>query len=452
MAAKPIPDATLRRSLDAIRRHGSVAAAARALGLPRPTLQHHVAAARVRGLAAPAETAPAPPAPAESPRRAALRGVVGGPPIPEAARPPEGFVVSKNSGAYDAEGNLLRQFVQSKRDAGEEYALPAGHTVKGESALLDQDGRVVARWIKTRAGAGEGLVEALQDAFAAFAGAAPVAPVPALAEDDLLTVYPLPDLHLGMYAWGRETGADYDVEAAVAHATAAVSALVAQSRPSGTAVILGLGDYFHANDAKNATPGSGHLLDVDGRWPKVFAAGAKLATALVDIVARKHREVEVVFLPGNHDPDAAVSLTVALALFYGANPRVTVHQEPGVAWYRRFGKVLLGATHGHTMKPDRMAMMLAADRAADWGETEHRHVFFGHIHHETAKEVGPVRCESFASPAARDAWNAAGGYRAGRALSALTFHREAGEIGRHRVAIAGGARPKVRVPAGREAA
>jgi hypothetical protein len=346
-----------------------------------------------------------------------------------------GFSTKRVSGAYDAEGNLLRQWIGSVRAPGDPYEVPAGHVVKGESALLDPDGRTLARWIKTREGAGEGLVDGLRAAFAAYDGAAPPVPGPAASDDDTLTVYPLPDLHLGMYAWGRETGANYDTDIAVDLATRSIADLVGHSRPSARAVILGLGDYFHANDAKAATPGSGHSLDVDARWPKVFAAGAMLATAIVDIVARKHSEVEVVFLPGNHDPDAAMSLTVALALFYSKTRHVKVHQEPGIAWYLRFGANLIGATHGHTMKPDRMAMMLAMDRAEDWGQTKHRHLMFGHVHHETMRECGGVRVESFSSPAARDAWNAAGGYRAGRAMSAITYHRERGEVGRHRVNI-----------------
>lgn len=89
------------------------------------------------------------------------------------------------------------------------------------------------------------------------------------------------------------------------------------------------------------------------------------------------------------------------------------------------------------MKPDRMAMMLATDRPRDWGETDHRHFFFGHIHHETAKEVGPVRVESLTSPAAKDAYAAAGGYRSNRSVNAVTFHTEDGEVCRHRVNIRG---------------
>lgn len=361
-------------------------------------------------------------------------GVEAAPPIPVIGQPPEGMVITGNNAEYDETGALKRQWVRTAIQPGEEFAVPPGHVVKGESALLDPQGRIVAKWVKTReSGAGETLIEALTEHFSAYRGLGQIGPAPTVTEDDTLTVYPLPDLHLGMFSWGQETGEDYDIETAVKVATGGVSALVAQSRPSRRAVLLGLGDYFHANGGKPLTPTSGHILDVDSRWPKVCRAGARLATALVEAIAQKHEEVEVVFLPGNHDLDAAVALTVALSLLYEKHPRIRVNEKPGLHWYRRFGKVLLGATHGHTLKPERMAMMLAADRPEDWGATAHRHVFFGHIHHETAKEVGPVRVESFGSPAAKDAYAYEGGYRSNRALVALTFHAEHGEVGRHRV-------------------
>jgi hypothetical protein len=199
-----------------------------------------------------------------------------------------------------------------------------------------------------------------------------------------------------------------------------------------------LGDYFHSNDRTAATPMSKHTLDVDSRWPKIYRAGCEIAATIIDMVAQKHQEVEAVFVPGNHDPDAAVTLCVALSMFYRSNPRITVSDGAGAHWYRRFGKVLMGASHGHTLKPVAMAMMLATDRAKDWGETEFRHFFFGHVHHESAKEVGPVRVESFNTPIARDGYAAAGGYRSGRSLSALTFHATRGEVGRHRCNILDG--------------
>lgn len=414
--------------LDAIEKWGSERAAAKALGIPRSTFQDRAKKAKetVRNITAE--------------RRAAVRGVVGGPPIPEIAIPPEGFVIRRNSSQFNGEGELERQWIESGQGNTDGYEVPEGHSVKGESTLVDSNGNVIVKWVKTNKDAVShaSLVDGLKEAFASYDGASPCIPVPVMQDADLLTLYPLPDLHLGMQSWGKETGEDYDLKIATDLAINSLETLVAQSRPSKHAVLLGLGDYFHADDQKNVTPGSGHQLDVDGRHAKVFAAGAKLATTMVDILARKHHDVEVRFLSGNHDINSAMCLTVALSLFYSNNSRISVNSSPGIAWYRRFGKCLLGAAHGHTVKMDAMPMMMAADRAADWGVTEFKSFFSGHIHHQAAKEIAGVLVESLQSPAARDAWNAANGYRSGRSLAAITFHNELGEIGRHRVNIRGG--------------
>lgn len=352
-----------------------------------------------------------------------------------------GYVVSSTSTQRDGEGNVEREWVRQRRaPEPKPFELPPGQRIKGVSALVDGQGRAVQKWVKTEAErvSPADMVAALREAFEGFTGRAGIVSEPPDAEDDLLTVYVVPDLHLGMLAHGAECGEDYDLRIAEAMIRREVGRLMEMAPPSRHAVILFLGDYFHANDQKNATPRSGHTLDVDGRWRKVYGIGARLAVGLARAVADRHACVEVAFLPGNHDEDAAVTLAVALELLFEGHERIRVAPGQGIHWFRRFGQCLLGASHGHTMKPERMAMMLATDRARDWGETDHRHFFFGHIHHETAKEIGTVRVESFASPAAKDAYAAAGGYRSGRALNAVTFHAERGEVCRHRVNIGPG--------------
>ncbi|TDT94560.1 hypothetical protein DFO45_2310 [Azorhizobium sp. AG788] len=351
-----LSDAALRKAAQLMAKHGSERAAARAAGMSRSTFQHHV-------------------------KRATERGFMGTKPVLP------GFAIKKTSVRYGPDGTVRGETVEQRPAAGEPSEISAGQVLKGLSTLSDPEGRVILKWTKTREGMSpERMGEALREALAEHRAAAPVTHAPpAECEDDLLTVYALPDLHIGMLAWGRETGERYDLGIACDLVRSAVADLVAQSRPSRHAVVLGLGDYFHSNDRTAMTPKSGHILDVDGRWPKVLRADARVALDMVGQVSA------------------------------------------------RLGRVLLGATHGHTMKPDRMAMMLAADRPEDWGATLFRHVFFGHIHHETAREVGAVRVESFQSPAAKDAHAHGGDWRAGRSLTAITFHRTRGEIGRHRV-------------------
>jgi hypothetical protein len=396
----------------ALAKYGSYRKAAAALGIPRTTFQRAV-------------------------RRAAVRGEVGGPPIPEIAKPPDGFVIRRNSGAYDENGKLTQQWIESGQGNADGYEIPEGHTVKGESTLLDANGNVIVKWIKTKEGAVSvaGLITALEEAFAKYDGSSGAIEAPEHTDASLLTVYPIADLHFGMYAYGKETGSDYDTAIATQIAKSTVATLVSQSMPSEHAVVLVLGDYFHQNDQKNATPGSGHQLDVDGRWSKVYYDGATLLLEIIKLVATKHKYVEVKILPGNHDEDAAVTLTVAMSLFFSGNERITVNRKPGVTWYRKFGACLMGAHHGHTQKPEVMAMAMAVDRSIDWGTTSFRTMYFGHIHHKTAKEIMGILVESFASPAAKDSYNHSHGYRAMRSMVAITHHAELGEVARHTVAI-----------------
>jgi hypothetical protein len=451
----PLSDELALQAVALVMKHGSISKASHATGLKRRTLGGRVKIARERfpgclpesrqshdwGASTdekPRVRAKAWRGPDENPwenRRAAHRGEVGGPPIPPIAKPPEGFVISRNSGEYDEAGNLRRQWIESRRDNGETFTVPAGHVVKGESALVDPEGRVIAKWVKTREGAGEGLVEALQSAFESYRDTGPIVPSPAYCDDHGLTLYPLPDLHFGQYSWKVETGASYDVDIAASVAITAIDSLLGQSRPTKHATILGLGDYLHVNDQTNATPAHKNRLDADTRFARVLALGARLATQIVDRVARRHEEVEVVFLPGNHDPEAALALAISLSLFYSQNPRIKVRMDPSLVWCRRFGRSLLAATHGHTMKAPRFRSFLTARHAQDWGLTAFRYGFMGHIHHETADEEGGIRIESFQTPAAPDAHASGSGYVAGRSLSAITFDAERGEVGRHRVNI-----------------
>ena len=366
-----------------------------------------------------------------SEKAAAERGELGTKPVLP------GFALTSTSTQFGSDGEVEREWVRQAKAPGAKGEIPAGHVIKGVSQLRDAQGRVAFEWVKTREADGDPtlLAQALRAAMLDARGAAEIVLTEADRDDDLLTVYVVSDLHLGMMAHGAECGEDYDLRIASEMIRREVGRLMMMAPPSKNAVLLFLGDFFHQNDQKNATPRSGHTLDVDGRWRKVYGVGARVAIGLSRAVAERHENVEVAFLPGNHDEDAALTLAVALELHFEEHPRIAVAAGSGIHWFRRFGRCLLGASHGHTMKPDRMAMMLATDRARDWGETDHRHFFFGHIHHETAKEVGPVRVESFTSPAAKDAYAAAGGYRSGRAVNAVTFHRDDGEVCRHRVNI-----------------
>lgn len=329
----------------------------------------------------------------------------------------------------------LKKLAHTGNDGLSFVSVPYGHHVKGVSTYYDQSGMPRGQWIKTRTDAfdPDAFVQYFRDALADYKGTSlPVKP-PIAVNSELLTVYPLADLHVGMLAWGKESGEDWDLNIATKTMREAFTNLLYGSRPTQTAILLNLGDWFHTNDAKNMTPRSGNILDVDSRYRKMVMTGVRLQCQMIDLALQRHETVIVRNLPGNHDPESVLALDIGVMMRYENNPRVVFEDNATEFFFYRFGNTLIGANHGHRLKPVDMALKLAVERAEDWGKSIYRHFYFGHIHHETLKEIGGVRVESFQTVAAKDAHTANGGYVSGRSLTAITIHESKGEVGRHRV-------------------
>jgi len=315
---------------------------------------------------------------------------------------------------------------------------PPGFTVKGKSTLHGPDGSVKLQWVKTQKDAArshEILLEELEDASERIRGLAKPAQSPSEVREDLIAIYPYGDPHLGLYAWGGPQGDaedHFDLDRGVELLYRSTCQLVESVPPAGQALICFLGDFFHADNQNNTTR-SGHQLDVDSRWAKVFRAGVNCAIALIRTALEKHATVHVVVEIGNHDTHSALALAVALDLFFEQETRVTVDQSARRHHYHRFGKNLIGIHHGDLTKPVNLPGVMAADRPQDWGETAHRAWYTGHIHTQTRYEYPGCEVESFAILPPGDAWTNSMGYRAKRSMDCIVRHHDRGEIARHTV-------------------
>lgn len=315
------------------------------------------------------------------------------------------------------------------------FEVMPGLRIKGVSALCDADGTVKQQWILTRPEEQQFLIDALKEAFEIYRGKSEFIEAPLNTLADLCSVYPIADQHLGLLAWGKETGDPYDLSIGIRRLRESTSRLLAQAPASKQAIILNLGDWYHINDAKNQTPAHHNILDADGRYQKIVLAGVLLMKDIIELALQKHESVLFRSIPGNHDPESSFALTVAMMAFYDNNPRVKVDATPGEFFWHRFGQTLIGAHHGHRMKPADMAMLLANHCREDWGQTLYRWFLAGHIHHESAREAAGVRVETFETLASNDGHAHHSGYSSGKSLTSVTLHREDGEIGRHRVNI-----------------
>lgn len=277
--------------------------------------------------------------------------------------------------------------------------------------------------------------DALDRIRRAFDGLEPVAPsaAPLHADADLLTLYPIADAHVGMMAWGQETGEDYNTRIAHDRIVSWIGRAVASSPESDIGVILSVGDTLHSDDQTNMTPASKHILDADTRQFKTIDVTIRALAASVDLALTKHRQVIVRILPGNHDPHGYMALLFALAERYRNEPRVIVQKIPGEFFLMEFGKCLLAAHHGHRAKADRMVLALADEHAEAWGRTRHRFLWTGHLHHHKSQDIGGVQWEQLRAVTARDAYAASHSYTARAQLQAITYHKTLGEVQRVKI-------------------
>jgi hypothetical protein len=265
---------------------------------------------------------------------------------------------------------------------------------------------------------------------AALEGLIPAQPViaPESVMADLCAVYPLMDAHVGMQAWGKETGGqDYDLTLAAQDMRQAFAKVLALTPAAEKAVLLIGGDYFHSDDTRAETPASKHKLDMDGRFHKVLDVGIAIIAETVDRLLAKHASVTLRVLRGNHDPHSHLVLTFALGERYRLERRVEVDKSPRDLFMLQWGKCAIFAHHGDKGKPQQMALYLS-DVCPFWSDTRHRHYLVGHVHHDHAKDLGPLRYESLRAFCPPDAYAASMGYGGRRALQSMTFDRRDGLV------------------------
>ena len=299
----------------------------------------------------------------------------------------EGFEVAKV--AVGPRGTTVEQ----RPRRGEVFKIPLGHRIAGVSAFVDPEGRKIGEWIKTKEGerSAEDVSTIIRAAFENFTPCAPYISLPKDNDDDRLTAYVLCDWHVGLFAYGKETGGgDWDLSIARKVLSEAMREIVETSPPSANAIILGLGDLLHADNSRNQTERSGNVLDVDTRYSKCLETVCDLLVETSELIASKHRHVEATFKPGNHDENSTSGIRQALRMYWRNQDRMKVDTSPDPFYWRRFGVSLIGGTHGDKAKIPDLPLIMANRRKDDWAESKTRHIHTGHIHHDTAREIGGV--------------------------------------------------------------
>jgi hypothetical protein len=310
--------------------------------------------------------------------------------------------------------------------------VPQGYVAKGVSTYYNSEGKPSGQWVKASL-SHEALIDAMRETVKGFKDEIPPAiltAAPAAAEDQLCNLYTFTDYHLGMLAWHKEGGADWDITTAEKTIAAALVQMVNQSPSAHTAVLNIQGDFLHTDGKTPVTPASKHVLDADSRFPKIRRAAIRIIRSLMAVCLQRHQEVYLIIAEGNHDEESAGWLADLFAVHYEEEPRVTVNDSVLPFYVFEWGSTMLGVHHGHKVKNESLPLLFAAQFPQEWGRTTRREIHCGHRHHRDEKEFNGAVVVQHPTLAARDAYAARGGWIADRAAWAITYHKKYGAVGR----------------------
>jgi len=345
--------------------------------------------------------------------------------------------IAKRLGVSNATVSQALRGARAKREAetspGVEAALEATNLdgLEARHGWAKVDGHSVF-WKRDLAAEQErdALAE-IATAFESLEPAPPIAAPDGRLDFDVLNVIPIPDAHVGMHSWGKETGEDYDLKKACARVTSGVAGLLNSMPAAGTALVLNLGDFNHAESDEARTPASKHALDIDGRHYKTVDASIEILARAIEWAAQTHERVIYRGLTGNHDPYTAMAVTLALKQRYRDTPRVEIMTDPSAHFFFEWGNVLIAAHHGDGVTPERLVLRMA-DLCPAWrgGSGQFRHLYTGHLHHFKAKDIGGVLWEQLRAVCPKDAYAAKHAYSARSTMVGVSFDKKLGEFSR----------------------
>lgn len=310
--------------------------------------------------------------------------------------------------------------------------VPDGYLVKGVSTYYNSEGQKAGQWVKSSLD-NERVTEIRQAAIEAMCGDLPrllASPAPAKTIDQLCNLYTFTDYHLGMLAWHKEGGADWDLKIAEAVLWNSFHRMVEAAPAAATAVLNIQGDFLHSDGLLPVTPAHKHVLDQDGRFSKIVTIAIRVLRRLIDHALAKHDKVHLLIVEGNHDEASSIWLRHMFSALYENEPRLTVNDSELPYYVYQHGEVMLAFHHGHKMKNEQMPMLFAAQFPVMWGQTKARYCHTGHRHHLDEKEYSGMTVTQHPTLSARDAYAARGGWIAERAAMAITYHKKQGQYGR----------------------
>jgi hypothetical protein len=235
----------------------------------------------------------------------------------------------------------------------------------------------------------------------------------------------LADPHIGLLAWIKETGEDYDLKIIKSRFLMCIKDIAERCKTVKLKKIIFamLGDVLHS-DNNNQTTTNGTFQQTDGRLEKITECAETILIEAIDTLG-EIAPVEVVHICGNHDRLVGYMLIRGIMNAYRKDSNVTFDISPNPIKNKVFGVTLVVLHHGDL--PKKNANDLPINFAREHiSQTRFTEVHCGHYHTEESKVVGGVRVRYLPTIAASSYWEHQQGYKSDKAIVCYLWNEKTG--------------------------
>jgi hypothetical protein len=245
------------------------------------------------------------------------------------------------------------------------------------------------------------------------------------------------DPHFGKLATLMEGGGEYNLKVVEERVLEGVEGIVNKARgyPIDRILYITGNDMLHT-DNKRRTTTAGTPQDTDGMWYDAAMVAKRTNVKALEglgLIA----PVDVVFNVSNHDEVMGWMLFDAISTWFRNTKHFTFDGSPAHRKYYRYGKNLIGTTHGNGVKPQDLMHYMAHEAPKLWADTTFRYWYYHHVHHmdrikyRGGKDFVGGTVESLRSPSEADSWHHQKGFCGGtKAIEGFLHSKEHGQVAR----------------------
>ena len=175
-------------------------------------------------------------------------------------------------------------------------------------------------------------------------------------------------------------------------------------------LIISGGDILDADNHQSTTASGTQLdtIDLNQAWDDAF----DFFDLIIDKALDCAEEVELMYVPGNHDYSSGQTLFKPLNRLYRNEDRVTINDEQESFKATLLGSNFIGATHGIKRNKKDYPMIYATQFSQMWGAdgVHTREVYTGHLHFEHTVDMNGLVIRQMPTRNEENQWSRDNGF------------------------------------------